>query len=159
MYGLAGSASTWNGFKIYPQGLATYSDDVLVAHAMEWANQDLSTPTLLMTLFDVWVLKSDSLKTWKNIASWVPIDHQPTPPDVLAWCERDNVKPIAMSKFGSRMLDVAGVEHLYVPHAIEPVFPANRVGDFGKRQEDDWPRVHGLGRRQIRCVNGRDKQR
>jgi hypothetical protein len=122
MYGLAGSASTWNGFKIYPQGLATYSDDVLVAHAMEWANQDLSTPTLLMTLFDVWVLKSDSLKTWKNIASWVPIDHQPTPPDVLAWCERDNVKPIAMSKFGSRMLDVAGVEHLYVPHAIEPVF-------------------------------------
>ena len=122
MYGLAGSASSWNGFKIYPQGLAAYSDDVLVAHTMEWANQDLSTPTLMMTLFDVWVLKSDSLKTWKNIASWVPIDHQPTPPDVLAWCARDNVRPIAMSKFGSRMLDLAGVEHLYVPHAIEPVF-------------------------------------
>jgi len=122
MYGLAGSASTWNGFKMYPQGLAAYSDDVLVAHTMEWANQDLSTPTLMMTLFDVWVLKSESLKDWKNIASWVPIDHQPTPPEVLRWCERDNVKPIAMSKFGSRMLDVAGVEHLYVPHAIESVF-------------------------------------
>ena len=122
MYGLAGSASSWNGFKIYPQGLAAYSDDVVVAHTMEWANQDLSTPTLLITLFDTWVLKSDSLKTLKNIASWVPIDHQPTPPDVLAWCERDNVRPIAMSKFGSRMLDLAGVEHLYVPHAIEPVF-------------------------------------
>ena len=122
MYGLAGSSSTWNGFKVYPQGLAAYSDDVVVAHTMEWANQDLSTPSLLMTLFDVWVLKSDSLKTLKNIASWVPIDHQPTPPDVLQFLERDNVKPIAMSKFGSRMLDVAGVEHLYVPHAIEPVF-------------------------------------
>ena len=122
MYGLAGSASSWNGFKIYPQGLAAYSDDVVVAHTMEWANQDPSTPTLLITLFDTWVLKSDSLKTLKNIASWVPIDHQPTPPDVLAWCERDNVRPIAMSKFGSRMLDLAGVEHLYVPHAIEPVF-------------------------------------
>ena len=35
MYGLAGSASTWNGFKIYPQGLAAYSDDVVVAHTME----------------------------------------------------------------------------------------------------------------------------
>ncbi len=122
MYGLAGSASTWNGFKIYPQGLFTYSDDVVVAHTMEWANQDLSTPTLMMTLFDVWVLKSESLKDWKNIASWVPIDHQPTPPDVLAWCSRKNVRPIAMSKFGSRMLDIAGVNHLYVPHAIEPVF-------------------------------------
>jgi hypothetical protein len=122
MYGLAGSASTWNGFKIYPQGLFTYSDDVVVAHTMEWANQDLSTPTLMMTLFDVWVLKSESLKEWKNIASWVPIDHQPTPPDVLRWCERSNVRPIAMSKFGSRMLDVAGVNHLYVPHAIESVF-------------------------------------
>jgi len=122
MYGLAGSSSTWNGFKIYPQGLAAYSDDVVVAHTMEWAQQDLATPTLLMTLFDVWVLKSESLKQLKNIASWVPIDHQPTPPDVLRFLERDNVKPIAMSKFGSRMMDIAGVEHLYVPHAIEPVF-------------------------------------
>ena len=122
MYGLAGSSSTWNGFKVYPQGLAAYSDDVVVAHTMEWANQDLLIPSLLMTLFDVWVLKSESLKQLKNIASWVPIDHQPTPPEVLRFLERDNVKPIAMSKFGSRMLDIAGVEHLYVPHAIEPVF-------------------------------------
>jgi len=122
MYGLAGSSSTWNGFKVYPQGLAAYSDDVVVAHTMEWAQQDLATPTLLMTLFDVWVLKSESLKQLKNIASWVPIDHQPTPPDVLRFLQRDNVKPIAMSKFGSRMMDIAGVEHLYVPHAIEPVF-------------------------------------
>ena len=122
MYGLAGSSSTWNGFKVYPQGLAAYSDDVVVAHTMEWAQQDLATPTLLMTLFDVWVLKSESLKQLKNIASWVPIDHQPTPPDVLRFLERDNVKPIAMSKFGSRMMDIAGLEHLYVPHAIESVF-------------------------------------
>ena len=121
MYGLAGSSSTWNGFKIYPQGLAAYSDDVVVAHTMEWANKDPSTPSLLMTLFDVWVLKSESLKQLKNIASWVPIDHQPTPPDVLRFLERDNVKPTAMSKFGLRMLDIAGLEHLYVPHAIAPL--------------------------------------
>jgi len=135
MYGLAGSVSTWNGFKMYPQGLATYSDDVVVAHTMEWASQDLSTPTLLMTLFDVWVLKSESLKELKNIASWVPIDHQPAPPEVLEWCARENVKPIAMSKFGSRMLNIAGIDHLYAPHAIEPVFkPTETVAlaDGGK---------------------------
>ena len=129
MYGLAGSSSTWNGFKIYPQGLATYSDDVLAAHTMEWASHDPTTPILLMTLFDVWVLKSESLKQLKNIASWVPIDHQPTPPDVLRFLERDNVRPIAMSKFGSRMMDIAGLEHLYVPHAIEPVFQPTKSVD------------------------------
>ena len=62
MYGLAGSVSTWNGFKMYPQGLATYSDDVVVAHTMEWASQDLSTPTLLITLFGY----VESVKTKKR---------------------------------------------------------------------------------------------
>ena len=132
MYGLAGSSSTWNGFKVYPQGLAAYSDDVVVAHTMEWASHNPDLPILLMTLFDVWVLKSESLKTLKNIASWVPIDHQPTPPDVLQFCSRPNVRPIAMSKFGSRMLDIAGVEHLYVPHAIEDVFqPTEKIDTNG----------------------------
>ena len=121
MYGLAGSASMWNGFKIYPQGVETYSTDVMAAHHADWSNgSDL--PSLLMTLFDTWVLKSPSLLNVKNIASWVPIDHQPAPPEVAAWCDRPNVYPIAMSKFGSKMLDVFGIKHLYVPHGIESIF-------------------------------------
>jgi len=121
MYGLAGSASMWNGFKIYPQGVETYSNDVIAAHLADWSNGS-KLPPLLMTLFDTWVLKSPSLLQVKNIASWVPIDHQPAPPEVAAWCDRPNVYPIAMSKFGSKMLDVFNIKNVYVPHAIEPIF-------------------------------------
>jgi len=76
----------------------------------------------LMTLFDVWVFKSASFDEVPHIVSWVPIDHQPCPPEVVAWCKRANVFPLAMSKFGSRMLEAAGVRHGYVPHGVESVF-------------------------------------
>jgi glycosyltransferase involved in cell wall biosynthesis len=133
MYGLEGSTSTWNGIKIYPRGLSPYSDDVIVAHWMEWT-QTSSLPKLLMTLFDVWVLKAQNLDKVPNIASWVPIDHQPCPPDVAAWCARPNVMPVAMSVFGQKALEQLGVRSLYVPHGIESVFkPTPSIKDADGR--------------------------
>ena len=117
----------WNGIKIYPRGNAPYSDDIMVAHWMDWANGNKDIPAILMTLFDVWVFKSQSFDLCPNIASWVPIDHSPCPEDVLRWCARPNVKPIAMSKFGGQMLDQAGIEHFYAPHGIEPVFKPSKT--------------------------------
>ena len=122
MYGLEGVSSNWNGIKMYPRGMAPYSDDVLVAHGMDWANGNPKLPSLIMTLFDVWPLKSKSLDMVKNIASWVPIDHAPCPGDVVDWCKKPNVKPIAMSLFGQKMLNDADVECFYAPHGIESVF-------------------------------------
>jgi hypothetical protein len=122
MYGLEGVSSNWNGIKMYPRGMAPYSDDVLVAHGMDWANGNPKLPSLIMTLFDVWPLKSKSLDMVKNIASWVPIDHAPCPADVVDWCKKPNVKPIAMSLFGQKMLNDADVECFYAPHGIESVF-------------------------------------
>ena len=139
MYGIEGMASMWNGIKLYPRGMSPYSDDVLVAHWMDWANGNRDIPAMLMTLFDVWVLKSPSLEQVPNIASWVPIDHAPCPPEVVAWCKRPNVKPIAMSKFGLNMLQNAGVDALYAPHAFEDVFtPTHKLnnsrGEFTGRE-------------------------
>ena len=122
MYGLEGVSSNWNGIKMYPRGMAPYSDDVMVAHGMDWSNGNPKLPSLMMTLFDVWPLKSKSLEMVANIASWVPIDHAPCPADVVEWCARPNVKPIAMSRFGEQMLNDADVECFYVPHGIESVF-------------------------------------
>lgn len=121
-YGLEGATSNWNGIKLYPRGLALYSDDVMAAHYMDWANGNLAAKPFLFTLFDVWVFRSQTLDQVPHIVSWVPIDHQPCPPDVLAWCKRENVFPVAMSEFGRRMLDHAGVRGGYVPHGIESVF-------------------------------------
>jgi len=139
MYGIEGMASIWNGIKLYPRGMSPYSDDVLVAHWMDWANGNREIPAMLMTLFDVWVLKSPSLDQVPNIASWVPIDHAPCPPAVIDWCKRPNVKPIAMSKFGLEMLQNAGVDAMYAPHAFEDVFvPTHKLsngrGEFTGRQ-------------------------
>ena len=139
MYGIEGMASIWNGIKLYPRGMSPYSDDVLVAHWMDWANGNRDIPAMLMTLFDVWVLKSPSLDQVPNIASWVPIDHAPCPPAVIDWCKRPNVKPIAMSKFGLEMLQNAGVDAMYAPHAFEDVFVptqklSNGRGEFTGRQ-------------------------
>jgi len=119
MYGLEGAASSWQGLKVYPRGATAYSEEVTVAHAMDHFNGNPALTPLLMTLFDVWVFKSKSFDQLPNIVSWVPIDHSPVPSDVLAWCSRKNVLPVAMSKFGARQFDVAGVKHLYVPHGIE----------------------------------------
>ena len=140
MYGIEGMASMWNGIKLYPRGMSPYSDDVLVAHWMDWANGNRDIPAMLMTLFDVWVLKSPSLDQVPNIASWVPIrSSAPCPSEVLAWCKRPNVKPIAMSKFGLEMLQNAGVDAMYAPHAFEDVFvPTHKLnngrGEFTGRQ-------------------------
>jgi len=133
MYGLEGVSSNWNGIKMYPRGMAPYSDDVLVAHGMDWANGNPKLPSLIMTLFDVWPLKSKSLDMVKNIASWVPIDHAPCPGDVVDWCKKLNVKPIAMSLFGQKMLNDADVECFYAPHGIESVFnPESKMVNGGR---------------------------
>ena len=121
IYGLEAATSTWNGIKIYPRGVNPYSDDIVVAHWMEWT-QATNLPKLLMTLFDVWVLKAPNLEKVPNIASWVPVDHQPCPPEVAQWCSRPNVMPVAMSKFGADMLNRLDIRNVYVPHAIESVF-------------------------------------
>lgn len=133
-YGLHGAASNWGGIKIYPGGFSTYSDDIIAAHWQEWT-QSTDLVKLLITLFDVWVLKAQNLDKVPNIASWVPVDHSPCPPDVVAWCMKPNVMPIAMSQFGYKMLEQVGVRSVYVPHAIEPVFkPTPHIIDNGGKK-------------------------
>ena len=122
-YGLEGATMEWNGVFLYPRGMSGYSEDVMKAYSMHWAAQNATLPCTVITLYDVWVYnKMENLRTIPRIYSWVPIDHQPAPPDVLEWCDRPNVTPIAMSKFGEQMLTNAGIECEYAPHAIEPVF-------------------------------------
>ncbi len=121
-YGLEGAVSSWEGLKHFPRGFDMHSNDIIPAHFHAWAGETGGFDPLLITLYDVWVYQGKQWDTVPRIASWLPIDHTPAPPKVLDWCRRDNVTPIAMSRFGSAMLDRAGIEHHYVPHAIEPVF-------------------------------------
>lgn len=112
--------------RIFPIGDAMYSNDIAVAHhQFAWQGDPDSW---LLTLYDVWPLTDPSWDT-VNVASWVPIDHDPVPPDVLKWCGKH--PSIAMSRFGQEALRVAGVEAMYAPHAIDlrtwhPTIPEGR---------------------------------
>jgi hypothetical protein len=137
-YGLEASSTIWNTpygeIPVYPRGMDLYSNDVIPAHMHDWSSRNKDAKNLLITLYDVWVFKGAKWDEW-NIASWVPIDHVPAPPEVSAWCSKPNVTPIAMSKFGKSMLENVGIASEYIPHALEPVFkPTEKIktldGDF-----------------------------
>jgi hypothetical protein len=133
-FGLQGNSTEWNGIKLYPTGVTPYSDDILRAHSQHWESMS-SLPGLVMILFDVWALTNPNIAKIPKIAAWAPIDHKPSPPDVTKWLARPNVMPIAMSKFGADMMELDGLDHLYVPHAVDKVFePTESFADAaGKR--------------------------
>jgi glycosyltransferase involved in cell wall biosynthesis len=121
-YGLEGTISTidlGNG-KIphYPRGADGYSNDVIAFNAAHFKAQNPNLPFALLTLYDVWVLNNPLLDQF-NIGSWTPIDHNPVPPQVAAWCAKPNVTPIAMTKFGRDALGNAGIDSVYVPHGMD----------------------------------------
>lgn len=113
-WGLGGSPLNWEGMTVYP------ADE-------RWGNRTLPVladrhapdgDSLVITLMDVWVLTNPNLREL-NLASWVPVDHAPLPPKVHAFFANTGATPIAMSRFGERMLREAGHTPLYVPHGID----------------------------------------
>jgi glycosyltransferase involved in cell wall biosynthesis len=121
-YGNEGINTTYDtGFgqiPIYARGNEAYSNDVTPAHHKHWKAINAEQPDLLITLYDVWVLNGKGYDTIP-IASWTPIDHNPVPPAVLKWLQKDNVTPLAMSKFGLEQIQKVGVEGHYIPHSID----------------------------------------
>ena len=124
-YGLEANTTNWNSGNgnvfIYPRGFDQWSNDVIPAHAQDWFNRNTKVDSLILTLFDVWVFKGAK---WgeSRVASWVPIDHLPIPPEVANWSRLPFVSPIAMSQYGKALFDDLGIQSWYVPHAIEDVF-------------------------------------
>ena len=121
-YGHEGINSTYKtkhgDIPLYARGSEAYSNDVAPAHHKHWKLSNPKQPDLMITLYDVWVLNSKSYDSIP-IASWTPIDHNPVPPAVLLWLKKENVTPLAMSKFGLEQINKAGVEGHYIPHSID----------------------------------------
>jgi len=121
-YGVEGNISTYDtGHGViphYPRGMDAYSNDAAPMQHAHWKAQNKNLKDVLITLYDVWVLKGAA---WDklNIASWVPLDHTTMPPKVEAWLRKDNVTPIAMSPFGVEQMKSRGIDCEYVPHAID----------------------------------------
>lgn len=139
-YGVQGTMTEWEGLPVYPSGYHPYSADVLKAHWQAFTENN-EHPAALVTLFDCWPYKDAKVDQLPAIGSWVPVDHLPAPPSVLKWCQRDNVLPIAMARFGARMLEAADVECRYAPHGVDTDLfrPGQMAGGFTGRQMIDVP--------------------
>lgn len=124
-YGLAGGIMNWHGIKVLPGYAKHYGTDVLVPHALSHFGagigsnfRDSANDGLIITLGDVWTFTAPLLSDM-NVGAWVPIDHETVPPAVLAWFGETGAIPIAMSRFGEKLLADAGLSPLYVPHGID----------------------------------------
>jgi glycosyltransferase involved in cell wall biosynthesis len=117
-YGNEAAVSDWGDAAIFPRGWDVVNNDVVEPTFLEWQRTHPDYAHLIMTLYDVWVYQGAAWDKYP-VASWVPIDHAPAPPGVKAFLSKPNVTPIAMSKFGQKMLTDAGIFSEYVPHAID----------------------------------------
>jgi glycosyltransferase involved in cell wall biosynthesis len=115
-YGLAGARLRWNDIPVLPGMEPLYGNEWLVEHARHWFDDKNPRGGLVVTLMDVWVLQADMAKQL-NMACWVPVDHEPAPPPVVEFFVESGAIPIAMSRFGERML--GRLDPLYVPHGID----------------------------------------
>jgi glycosyltransferase involved in cell wall biosynthesis len=162
--GLEGTIGSWDGMTVYPGDLTKLNKLALRKYVQRHAEGAPLTDVQVITLQDVW--------TWIDarigggvadyrglrIASWVPIDHDPAPPNVVQALRAFGAQPIAMSRFGEDRLRKAGFDPLYVPHGVDTqVFrpwpdrdeirasmkiPADRfvVGMVANNQGQDVPR-------------------
>lgn len=120
-YGVEGTNTTWQtafgAIPHYARGSDVYSNDTIAIHHAHHKKSAPNLPDLLVTLYDQWVFTAD-LKM--PIAAWTPIDHDPIPPKVAAFLQKENVTPVAMSRFGQRAMERAGISAEYVPHSYDP---------------------------------------
>lgn len=115
-WGLGGSRMEWQGMKVLP-GDENWGNRLLPAYAAYHAEGEPSDCQVI-TLMDVWVLKPDLLSELK-MASWVPVDHDPVPPNVEKFFAQSGAQPIAMSKFGQEAFAARDIDALYVPHGVD----------------------------------------
>ena len=115
-YGLNGRAMDWEQMKVYP-GDDEWGNRWVPGYAAHHGDGD-PRAVVVVTLMDTWVLTG---KLWPQmrVASWVPVDHEPCPPRVVEFFTRTCAVPIAMSRFGQRMLNSHDLDSLYVPHGVD----------------------------------------
>jgi glycosyltransferase involved in cell wall biosynthesis len=119
-YGQQNGFGDFDGIRVYPGGHDAYSNDVLHQHALHHFDGD-PLGGWILPIMDVFGMTSPLLRDF-NIAAWTPVDHHPVPDAVVEFFRRTNAVPIAMSQWGQKMLQGVGLDAMYAPLTLEPVF-------------------------------------
>jgi FkbM family methyltransferase len=115
MNGLDGRPLDWDGTLVLPSGMRPYSNDVLAPHARRVFGNG---PGLVLALYDAWAIDPAPLREFAT-AMWTPIQSHPVPPADLNFFQVSGAQPLAMSRYGERELQKAGLQPVYVPHAVD----------------------------------------
>ncbi len=122
-HGLQGGRLSWQGIEVYPSAGGTYGDECIVGHAEHCFGS--ARGGVVLTLLDLPALDA---QIWRrlNVASWVPVDHDPPPPALRSFLVETAAIPIAISRFAQDRL--SGFDALYVPHGIDTTLFRRRDG-------------------------------
>lgn len=125
--GLTGSPINWGDITVLPSGMYEFGVDVLLPHMQN------VQPDLTIALMDVWKLGplAQALREHK-MAAWMPVDCTPLSKLDEQFLMESAVRPIAMSEFGRKQLQEAGLPASYAPHVVDravfqPLSPEQRV--------------------------------
>jgi glycosyltransferase involved in cell wall biosynthesis len=104
----------WEGFPVLPCARDTAGNDIITA------NYEYFGADLMITLCDPFgLLKSAPELKQLNLAMWFPVDTDPLGEGDVAVLRESQAVPIAISRFGERILRYEGAEPLYVPHGVD----------------------------------------
>lgn len=124
-HSFAGSPLDWNGFQIIPAAGDVMGNDIIAA------NYQYYRADLLITLCDVFGLGPSAPQlAGINVAHWTPVDCDPLGGGDLAVLRDGMGIPIAMTRFGQRVMENEGLDPFYVPHGLDTKLYAP-----GKREE------------------------
>ena len=148
-WGLTGASTEWNGHLVLPGGQDPYGSDIIVSHA-RYVKADL-----VITLMDVWPLDAGQVRSLRvdhgiAVAHWMPVDCDPLGAMDERHLKTTGAIPVAMSRFGQRMLAEAGLDALHVPHGID-----TKV--FTPERRDEARKSLGVDSRFVVAMNAANK--
>ena len=113
-YTFGGTPLDWEGFTVLPCSRDTAGTDVFAAN-YEYFGADLA-----ITLCDVFgLMKAAPDLAQLNVAHWFPVDTDPLGEGDVTVLRDGRGVPVAMSRFGERVLRGEGAAPYFVPHAVD----------------------------------------
>lgn len=113
-YGNPGQMRQWHGIPVYPQPMEGNVAALILGHAKR------HKADLLVILADAWLMNPRALETIPTVV-WAPVDCDPlSVGDTMFFgAGVETIVPVAMSEAGQKVLQGAGVDARYIPHAID----------------------------------------
>jgi glycosyltransferase involved in cell wall biosynthesis len=112
-YGSPGKTRRWEGITVYPPPQDGDVTSLIMGHARAHKAE------MIIILADVWLMDARAL-AGLPVYAWVPVDTSPLSLGDTLFLRAGDVRPVAMSEHGAKMLAAAGYPDVpLIPHAID----------------------------------------